>query len=583
MKRGVPIAPGVAVARAYCVDEGLARRDPRKLDEAAVSGEVARFDRACAAAATELETLIARVRREIGEDEAAIFHAHRLMLRDPSLIGKVKSAILDRHIDAQTALHEILEEYSRLFNRFKDDYLRERVADLRDVIGRITAQLGKQQNETVLSLKEPVIVVAPEILPSQAAALDRMHIAGIVTETGGATGHAAIFARSLGIPAISGFPGILREVKTGDMLAIDGREGHLYHNPGSEVESAYRKLQREYVALRDQLVENRDLAALSPDGVSVELLANVNGPADAALAGKVGAVGVGLYRTEYFFLTHPNVPTEEEQYDHYRAVIEAAPNHSVTIRTLDLGGDKTLPFLDNQREANPFMGWRSIRMTSAYPEFFQTQLRAILRAALTGDVSILFPMVSTLEEVHRVRRLLNRTCDSLKHDGVAHAENIRVGIMLEVPAAALCVDHLLPELDFVSIGSNDLIQYLMAADRDNPRVAHLCEPFNPALYRVLHHVVAACQRHNKPVTLCGEMAARPRCFIPLFGLGLRCMSMSPAFVPTIKETLRRTTLTEAREIAQHVLDLGTTNEIRGYLTRKVKKIWPSVVLLDSRK
>jgi phosphoenolpyruvate-protein phosphotransferase len=583
MKRGVPIAPGVAVARAYCVDEGLTRRDPRKLDEAALSGEIARFDRAIAAAAAELETLTTRVRREIGDDEAAIFHAHRLMLRDPSLIGKVKSAILDRHVDAQTALHEILDDYARLFNRFRDDYLRERVTDLRDVIGRITAQLAKQETGTLLTTNELVIVVAPEILPSQAAALDRMHIAGIVTETGGATGHAAILARSLGIPAVSGLTGILREVKTGDLLAIDGREGHLYHNPGPEVEAAYRKLQREYVALRDQLVENRDLAAVSPDGVSVELLANVNGPADAALAGAVGAVGVGLYRTEYFFLTHPSVPTEEEQLAHYRAVIDAAPNRAVTIRTLDLGGDKTLPFFSHQREANPFMGWRSIRMTSAYPEFFQTQLRAILRAALGGQVSVLFPMVSTLEEIHRVRRLLRRTCEALKRDGVDHSDNVRVGIMLEVPAAALCIDHLLPELDFVSIGSNDLIQYLMAADRDNPRVAHLCEPFNPALYQVLHHVVAACQRQNKPVTLCGEMAARPRCFLPLFGLGLRRFSMSPAFVPTIKETLRRATLAQAKEVAQHVLDLGTTNEIRGYLTRKVQKIWPSVVLLDSRK
>jgi phosphoenolpyruvate-protein phosphotransferase len=583
MKRGVPIAPGVAVARAYCVDEGLTRRDPRKLDEAALSGEIARFDRACAAAAAELETLTARVRREIGDDEAAIFHAHRLMLRDPSLIGKVKSAILDRHVDAQTALHEILDDYTRLFNRFRDDYLRERVTDLRDVIGRITGQLAKQETGTLLTTDEPVIIVAPEILPSQAAALDRMHIAGIVTETGGATGHAAILARSLGIPAVSGFTGILREVKTGDLLAIDGREGHVHHNPGPEVEAAYRKLQREYVSLRDQLVENRDLPAVSPDGVSVELLANVNGPADAALAGTVGAVGVGLYRTEYFFLTHPSVPTEEEQLAHYRAVIDAAPNHNVTIRTLDLGGDKTLPFFSHQREANPFMGWRSIRMTSAYPEFFQTQLRAILRAALVGQVSVLFPMVSTLEEIHRVRRLLRRTCESLKRDEVDHSDNVRVGIMLEVPAAALCIDHLLPELDFVSIGSNDLIQYLMAADRDNPRVAHLCEPFNPALYQVLHHVVAACQRQNKPVTLCGEMAARPRCFLPLFGLGLRRFSMSPAFVPTIKETLRRTTLTQAKEVAQHVLDLGTTNEIRGYLTRKVQKIWPSVVMLDSRK
>src|ERR1051326_3137764 len=232
MKRGVPIAPGVAVARAYCVDEGLTRRDPRKLDEAAISTEVARFDRACAAALAEVDALTARVRREVGKDEAAIFHAHRLMLRDPSLIGRVKSAILNRHVDAQTALHEILEEYTKLFNRFEDDYLRERVADMRDVLGRITAHLTREESQTLTVSQEPVIVVAPEILPSQAAVLDRMHVAGIVTESGGATGHAAILARSLGIPAVSGLSGILRDLKTGDLLAIDGREGHVLLNPG---------------------------------------------------------------------------------------------------------------------------------------------------------------------------------------------------------------------------------------------------------------------------------------------------------------------------------------------------------------
>jgi phosphoenolpyruvate-protein phosphotransferase len=583
MKKGVPVSPGVAVARAYCVDEVLARREPLKLDEAALSGEISRFDRACAAATQELDAIVARVSKQLGEEEAAIFRAHRLLLRDPAFLGKVKSIILNRHVDAPTALHETLEEYTQLFSRIEDEYLRERMSDLRDVAGRITAQLALQGGPDLVPADEPVIIVAPEILPSQALAFHRMKVAGIITEAGGATGHAAILARSLGIPAVSGLRGILHEVRTGDLIALDGREGHVLLNPGPEVETAYRKLQREYVNLRDRLIENRDLEAVTPDGTAIELLANVNSPADAEMAVRVGAVGVGLYRTEYLFLAHPTVPTEDEQLAAYRAVIEAAPNRTITIRTLDLGGDKHVPYLGDQREPNPFMGWRSIRLTTAYPEFFQTQLRAILRAGQYGNVSLLFPMISTLEEVLRLKRMVRRTRQALAREGLPFGERMPLGVMLEVPAAALCVEALLGEVDFVSIGTNDLIQYLMAADRDNPKVAHLCEPFNPALLKLLYVVIGACNRRGRPVTVCGEMAGRARCVLPLLGLGLRRFSMSPAFVPSIKEMVRRTDLGAARDVAERVLAMTTIGEVRGYLTRKVRQIWPNVTMLDMSK
>ena len=583
LKKGVPVSPGVAVAHAFCVDEVLARREPAHLDRAALSSEVARFDSACAAAARELDAIIDRVGRQLGQEEAAIFRAHRVLLRDPALVAKVHAAILDRRLDASSALHETLEEYTALFSKIPDEYLRERMADLRDVVGRIVAQLALQGNKPVLPTAEPVILVAPEILPSQAFMFERLQVAGILTEAGGATGHAAILARSMGIPAVSGLRGILREVRTGDMIALDGREGHVYLNPGPEVESAYRKLQREYVDLRDRLIENRDQEPVSADGTRAELLANVNAPADADMAVRAGASGVGLYRTEYLFLTHPTVPDEEEQLAAYRGVIEAAPNRMVTIRTLDLGGDKQVPYFGHYRETNPFMGWRSIRLSSAYPEFFQTQLRAILRAGRYGQVSLLFPMISTLEEVQRLRRVVERTRLTLQRAGVAFTEDMPLGVMLEVPAAALCVDALLDEVDFVSIGSNDLIQYLMAADRDNPKVAHLCEPFNPALMRLLARVISACDERSVPVTLCGEMAGRPRCFLPLFGMGLRRFSMSSAFVPSLKEMLHRTTLSMAREVAKRVLQMKTIGEVRGYLTRKTKQVWPNVALLDVRK
>jgi phosphoenolpyruvate-protein phosphotransferase len=585
MKKGVPVSPGIAVARAYCIDHVLARREPYHLESAALSAEVSRFDDACAAAVRELDALSATVARQIGEDEAAIFRAHRVLLRDPSLGAKVKAVIREKEIDAASALQVVLDEYEKLFASIDDPYLRERVTDLRDVVGRVLTQLALRDDRPAFDVNEPVVLVAPEILPSQALTFDRRYVAGILTEKGGATGHAAILARSLGIPAISGLPGLLREVRTGDRVALDGREGHVYLNPGPEVESAYRKLQREYVALCGELNRNRDLEPLTADGARVELLANVNNPADARMALEAGATGVGLFRTEYLFLTHPSVPDEEEQFAAYREVLENAPNRSATIRTLDLGGDKNVPYFSHPvgGETNPFMGFRSIRLSAAYPEFFQTQLRAILRAGRYGKASLLFPMISTLEEVQRLKRVVKRTLVQMQQSGVPHSDDVPFGIMLEVPAAALCIEELLEEVDFVSIGSNDLVQYLMAADRDNPKVAHLCEPFSPALLRVLNQVIRACDAHGKPVTLCGEMAGRPRCIVPLLGMGLRRLSMSPAFVPSIKELLRHTTLSLAEEVAERALRMHTVGEIRGYLTGKVREIWPNVNILDLRK
>jgi phosphoenolpyruvate-protein phosphotransferase len=565
------------------VDAALARQEPYQLDGLALSHEVSRFDQACQAAGRELDATIARVTQQLGDDEAAIFRAHRTLLRDPALVGKVKSIILKRHVDARSALHEALDEYAGLFAQIPDEYLRERMADVRDVVMRIMTHLAAQTNQNILNVDEPVIIVAPEVLPSQAMTFDRLHVAGIITETGGATGHAAILARSLGIPAVSGLRGILREVHSGDVIAIDGREGLVYVNPGAEVETAYRKLQREYGSLRDRLIENRDQQPISADGVRVELLANVNGPQDATLAVRAGASGVGLYRTEFLFLTHPSVPDEEEQLAVYRSVIEASPNRTVTIRTLDLGGDKHVPYLGVRHEANPFMGWRSIRISTAHPEFFQTQLRAIMRAGIHGQVSLLFPMISTLEEIQRLKRLVNRTQAGLAKEGIPFAGEMPLGVMLEVPAAALCVANFLDEVDFVSIGSNDLVQYLMAADRDNPKVAHLCEPFSPALMHLLQQVIEVCNQRGKPVTLCGEMAGRPRCFLPLFGMGLRRFSMSPAFVPSIKEMVRRTTLETATKITRRVLTMKTLGEIRGYLTRRTRQVCPDVAFLDVQK
>jgi phosphotransferase system enzyme I (PtsI) len=581
MRKGIPVSPGVAVAPAYLL--GVASRKPLHVDDWAIGAEISRLEQACAAAGHELDVVVARVDSQIGDEEAAIFRAHRALLRDPALLSQVKARIQAVHVDAAAALQVTLEEYAELFHHLPDGYLQERLADLRDVIGRIQAHLSPQAPTPGNGLSDPVILVAQEIFPSQALALDRRLVAGIVTERGSTTGHAAILARSLGIPAVSGVRDLMASVHAGDKIALDGRDGHIYLNPGPEVEAAYRKLQREYFDLRGKVAENCHCEAVTPDGHRVELLANVNGVEDAVAAANVGATGVGLFRTEYVFLRHSSVPDEDEQYAAYRAVVEAAPNQTVTIRSLDLGGDKQVPYLGQLHEANPFMGWRSVRLAAAYPELFETQLRAIFRAALHGKVSLLFPMITTLVEVRRLKKTVERAKQSLIRQGKPFEANVPVGIMVEVPAAALCIQRLLSEVDFVSVGSNDLLQYLMAADRDNPRVADLCDPFHPALLGLIGRVIRACDRAGKPVTVCGEMAGWPRCFLALFGLGLRRLSMSPAFLPSIKEVVRHTPLPAARRAARRALKLSTAGSVRRYLTRKVQEVWPDVQLLDVRK
>ena len=581
MQRGLPLSPGVAVARAYRLDQRPAPRESQTLDAAALPAEVGRFEAACAAAARELDTTIARVAGQLGEDEAAILRAHRRLLVDPALLDKVRAAIRDRRVPAREALRRVLDEYAALFGQVQDAYLRERLADLRDVVGRIDRHLDRPGEAAPDGPDEPVILVAAEFLPSHVLLAGRLRLAGILTESGGATGHAAILARSLGVPAVSGLGNLLGAVHTGDLVALDGLDGFVYVNPDAEVEAAYRRLQEQYAHQRDHVFENAAQEPVTADGTRLQLLANANGAADAAMGCRVGAGGVGLYRSEYLFLTHPGLPDEDEQYATYRDVIEACPHRTVAIRTLDVGSDKQLPYLATRREENPALGLRGSRLTADHPEFFQTHLRAILRAGLLGRVSLMFPMVTSLEDVRHLRGLVDEARAALRARGVPFAAEMPLGIMLEVPAAAACIEDLLDAVDFVSIGSNDLIQYLMAADRNNPKVAHLCEPFSPALYRVLNRIIRACNERGKPVTVCGEMAGRARCFLPLLGLGLRGFSMTTAFVPPLKELARRVRLDLAREVAEQVLRLKTAAEVREYLTRKTREAWPDGSLAET--
>jgi phosphoenolpyruvate-protein phosphotransferase (PTS system enzyme I) len=588
MHKGIAVSPGVVVGVAYRVDSVFGSDDPQMLaDPGLVSAEIERFDRAVAIAAGELEAIVAKVAQQLGTAEADIFKSHLQIINDETLLTKVRSLIETQHLTALSALQLVLQGYAATFARIEHDYFRERMADVRDVISRIGSHLTLQPPLAQVAGRgaedgeEPVILVAHEILPSQAMSLGNLPIAGIVTETGGGTSHAAILSRSRGIPAVSGVAGITADVTSGDLMVVDGRDGLVIVRPDREVTAAYRKMQREFFDLKDRLVLNRDQPSMSADGAQIELLANINNLADAQAAQKVGATGIGLFRTEYLFLTHADVPDEEEQYQYYRQIIEDAPNRAVTVRTLDLGGDKTVPYLGRRNEANPFMGWRSIRLSFEHPRLFERQIRAILRAGRHGKVSMLFPMITTLEELRYVNRLVEETKRNLRREGVPFGEDVKTGVMVEVPAAAVCIDAILRETDFISIGSNDLIQYLVAADRDNAKVAHLCEPLSPAIFKVLQMVLDACQRTGTPVTLCGEMAGQPRSVLALFGMGLRRFSMSPAFVPTIKALLGSVTTAQAERFAHQVLQLKTNEEIRAYLTSRLHEISSALEVFDS--
>jgi phosphotransferase system enzyme I (PtsI) len=584
MRKGIGVSPGVVIGKAYCIHDIFVNPKTRRLAEDKIFAELRRYELARERAAAELRALYQKVASQVGPEQAAVFRAHEAILHDPAFTAKVRQRIVDHREAAPAALEFVLGEYTTLFTRMQDEYLRERLVDVRDVIIRLSGHLSPILATDPEAINGPLVLVASELLPSQVVALGKRDVAGIVTQAGGQTSHAAILARNRGVPAVSGVAGILRTVKNGDTVVVDGSSGHVIVNPDAETESAYRKLQREFVHLKDVLAENRDLPAVTLDRVPIELLANINNVDDARTAAAMGAVGIGLFRTEYLFLTHPNVPDEEEQFAAYRSIIEASPNHRVTIRTLDLGGDKTIPYLGHDREANPFLGWRSIRLSFEHPQFFMTQIRAVVRSALAdgapADVRIMFPMITTLEEMRRVRAMVHRVRRALEAEGDT-VHDLPIGLMLEVPAAAISIEALLEVVDFVSIGSNDLVQYLMAADRDNPKVSHLCQPLSPAVLKVLNSVITACNRAAKPVTLCGEMAAHPRAFLLLVGMGLRSFSMSPAFIPLIKDLTRHLTIADAEEILAGALRLKTTNQVTRFMADQIGRLAPNLRPLDS--
>jgi phosphotransferase system enzyme I (PtsI) len=584
MRRGIAVSPGVAIGTAYVIHEIFVNPDTKRLEDTEITAELANYETARDKAGADLRALEKKVDAQVGHDEATIFAVHQKVLRDPAFTNKIRNWIVEERMTAGASLHRLLGEYTAIFSKTEDAYLREKLNDIRDVIIRLSNHLSHSKDSADKMVEGPLIVVADELLPSQAVALGDFDVHGIVTQAGSQTSHAAIIARSRGIPAVSGVKNMLRRVKTGDTIVVDGRAGIVEVNPNAEALAAFKKLEREFFDLRDQLAANREEEPKTSDGVALKLEGNINGVPDAKACSAMGASGVGLYRTEYLYLTHRDLPDEDEQYEVYREIVGSAPNHNVTIRTLDIGGDKTVAYLGHDHtEANPFMGWRSIRLSFEHPEFFNTQIRAIIRAASEfpeGTVRMMFPMVTTVEELRKLRSMIRKAYKTLVARDIKVKE-LLVGMMLEVPAAAICIDSMLDLVDFVSIGSNDLVQYLMAADRDNPKVSHLCQPMSPAVLRVLKHVISTCNANRTPVTVCGEMAGKPKTFLILLGLGLRRFSMSPAFVPSIKQLASQISIEEAEQIVSAVLKFKTTAQVKKYMTRQIGQIAPNLAILDS--
>lgn len=563
MFHGIPASPGIAIGKAYILVKKEDLVVKRTIDDPA--REKARFHQALADTKAHIDALI-RAAQENGRKESAeIFAAHGLLLEDPELINTVDARIKEEKANAEFALETALNYYISLLSQTDNVYMRERVADLKD-LGRqiLHFLLGKKPLDSV-QLKEESIIVAVELAPSDTGRLDPVKVQGFLTELGGPTSHTAIIARSLEIPAVVGVEGITSAVKDGDQLIVDGRQGLVLINPPAEVLEEYQRKQEAEVWERKELSAVIGLSAQTQDGQELRLLANVGEPWELSKALEYGAAGIGLYRTEFLFMNKKALPSEEEQFLAYKEVLEKMEGKPVIIRTLDIGGDKKLPYLPPADELNPFLGCRAIRLCLKEKDLFRTQLRALYRASLYGQLKIMFPMISGIEEFRTARAFAEEVRSELVKEGL-QLDQVPIGIMVEVPSTAILADLFAKEANFFSIGTNDLIQYTLAVDRMNERLSYLYDPYHPAVLRFIKTVIDAGRREGIEVCMCGEMAGDPLFTPLLLGLGLQSFSMNPSSLLKVKKTLSGLTLAETKELAEKVWEFATGKEIKDFLT-----------------
>jgi phosphoenolpyruvate-protein phosphotransferase (PTS system enzyme I) len=569
-KNGIAAAPGIALGRAIVKTTEEYTVNRKQLDKEQVAGEIDRFQNSVQTAYSELEAIKEKARKDIGEEEAKIFEAHQMFLQDPEFIGATVEKIEQERINAEAALEEVKQTFVVMFESMDNEYMRERAADLKDVSKRVLKNLLGLQDELAAGFAEPVILIVNDLTPSDTAQLDREKVKGFVTQIGGRTSHSAIMARTMEIPAVVGIANITSEIKTGDLVIVNGLTGEVYINPD---ESAVKSFEEKRLAYQKQKEEWAKLVhepSLTADGKRVELVANIGNPADALQAKQLGAEGIGLFRTEFLYMGRDSFPTEEEQFEAYKQVVETMGGESpVVIRTLDIGGDKELTYLDLPKEMNPFLGYRAIRLCLDRIDLFKTQLRALLRASSFGNLKIMYPMIATLRELRQANQILEEVKTELRAQAISFNEKLEVGMMIEVPAAAMVADQLAKEADFFSIGTNDLIQYTMAADRMNQQVSYLYQPFNPALLRLIQRVIEAAHKEGKWVGMCGEMAGEETAVPILLGLGLDEFSMSATSVLRARHLLKQLDSNKVKDIAKKALDLDDAEDIKAFVQEQV--------------
>ena len=549
---GTPAADGIGIGRivTYRRRAPSAERPPLQAGE--IEPELRRFRDAVEVTRRRIATARATTAERAGQREAAIFDAQSLFLDDPAFVGEIERAIGERHARAESAIETVTASVESMFAALDDDYLRARADDARDVASQLLQSLDGGEATTAIDLPTEAIIVADELFPSDTTRMDISRLAGIATERGSTTAHVAILARALGIPTVVGVAGLLRRAVDGQVAILDGDAGQLILSPDDNALAAAGERMALASAERERLATDRDLPAVTLDGERVELRANIGTPAEAAVALARGAEGIGLFRTEFLFVDQPALPDEEAQYTAYRNVAKVMGERPVIIRTLDAGGDKPLPGISNggPAEMNPFLGVRGLRLSLAHPDPFRTQLRALLRAATAGNIWIMFPMVATVGDVHAARRFVDDVAGELASEGIPHRDDTPLGIMIEVPSAAIAIDLLIREVDFVSIGTNDLVQYTLAVDRTNPALAAQYPAFDVAVLRLIHDVLATARAAGKHAGICGEMAGDPVAIPLLIGLGARELSMGSARLDAARQLIRMTDSTDARRDAE---------------------------------
>jgi phosphotransferase system, enzyme I, PtsP len=570
--KGLAASPGFGRGRAYVLEPRMDISAIREKKTKNPEREMERFRAAVERGIEQVNIVKHRMSSLISREEGAIFDVYRLILEDPAIIQQIESQIRKQKYVAEYAIRVVFEQYLHSIGQIHDDYLRERTTDVRDAAQRLLENLSGTTAQR-LEIPQDSVLVAEDLSPADLSMLEGDRFRGIVLATGGVTTHASILAKSFEIPSVVAIEDLLDSVRPGDALIVDGNAGVVYVNPSQEVTREYDRLDRDYAALNRKLEELKEEPAETLDGHRVALYANIGLLSDIAFAHMHGAQGVGLYRTEIAFLAHRDFPSEEEQYSLYKRVVEGMSGRPVTIRTLDIGADKYPSYIRSATvEPNPFLGWRSIRISLEVEEVFKTQLRAILRAGDIGRVRMLIPMVSSLEEILKVKELLAEAKDELHREGTPFDRQMELGIMVEVPSAVQLADRFLREVDFLSIGTNDLIQYILAVDRSNRRVADLYEPLHPAVLSALHQTIEAGKKEGKRVAMCGEMAGDPLCALLLLGMGLEEFSMGSLYVPAIKKTIRSITYQAAKSTAQIVLQMDTVGEIKKYLFEQMREL-----------